>query len=153
MKNKSIKQGSSVKKSQNDKNYSSSFGNGSDYGIDLKNINLNKKSMLQLDSPVNQFGSLQKGKKTVDSKVLLVSKTDYKVKKFSKAGSSKGKSPILNAIEGRASVGPKDDMEKGVYYNLYVKQRDENIRLKQTISQLVEELTESNKRSEVTFID
>lgn len=43
----------------------------------------------------------------------------------------------------------EDEPEKSVYYNLYVKQRDENIRLKQTVSQLVEELTESNKRSEV----
>ena len=58
---------------------------------------------------------------------------------------------MKKSIDGRISVGQKEDIEKGVYYNLYVKQRDENIRLKQTISQLVEELTESNKRSEVSI--
>ena len=47
-------------KSGKGKNCSQSFGNGSDYGIDLKKVNLNKKSMLKLDSPIDQFSSVEK---------------------------------------------------------------------------------------------
>lgn len=40
--------------------------------------------------------------------------------------------------------------EKGIYYELYIKQRDENMKLRKAVHALIKELDESNKRAEVT---
>ena len=51
-------------------------------------------------------------------------------------------------VKTKYSLG--DEGDKGVYYNLYVKQRDENSKLKTIIKQLEDQLTESNHRAQVT---
>lgn len=64
---------------------------------------------------------------------------------------SPNKSQVPNLKFG-GDISVYQDVNQGSYYQLYVQQRNQNQKLKETINQLVEELAEQKKKSEVNLL-